>query len=482
MKLLRITSIGFFPKHMYFISILAPIFISFLLYKFTFNFFFFQDDFFHLRISKAENFNELLNFFKFRNDIIGYRPVTIQFYFSLLYGLFKLNPLVFRIFNFLIFIGAFFLIIETVYLISKKKIIGLITASLWILSSIHFMTLTWISASYQLIGTFFWLLTSQFFLKFVEKSKVIYYLLSLGAFFLTIFSFEFSVTWPVIFFTYFFLVLRNEFIKSIKIFSPFIVVTIFYLILRYLFKEVPQIEDYRFQININSFKAFFWYFLWALNVPEEFKYQIINNLVLLNKKFLSDFWLLTIKSYIGVVLIIVLGIIVPIIKSIRSKLELNLRLIIFTIIWFIIGIAPVLVIPKHTFLMYLTLPSIGIYLLIAYLVVKLRNIKLIFALFVVWIFTSITTLTFYKNHSYMNEAQKFSKQFYYQIKNKFPSVQPSSIIFYPLTNKTHIQALSNQNAIKVIYNDLSIEIYFNEDDLKKRLIQDKKNYKVFKYQ
>jgi len=217
-------------------------------------------------------------------------------------------------------------------------------------------------------------------------------------------------------------------------------------------------------------------------VPEEFKYQVINNLVLLNKKFLSDFWLLTIKSYIGVVLIIVLGIMVPIIKSISQKSELNLRLIIFTIIWFIIGIAPVLVIPKHTFLMYLTLPSIGIYLLIAYLVVKLRNIKLIFALFVVWIFTSITTLTFYKNNSYMNEAQKFSKQFYSQIKNKFPSVQPSSIIFYPLTNKAHIQALSNQNAIKVIYNDLSVEIYFNEEDLEKRLIQDKKNYKVFRYQ
>ncbi len=139
----------------YFILLISPIFLVILLYHFSLNYFFFQDDFFHINISKASNLADFINFFKFRNDIVGYRPISIQSYFFLLHFLFGLKAIYFRVFNFLIFVACYLLINKIATIFSGEKSVGIVSATLWALSSFHFMTLAWISASYQLIGTLF---------------------------------------------------------------------------------------------------------------------------------------------------------------------------------------------------------------------------------------------------------------------------------------------------------------------------------------
>src|SRR3989344_9493147 len=266
--------------------LIIPPLISFFLFQSSLNYYFFQDDFFNLRISKAENFINLINFFKFNNDIVGYRPITLQTYFFSLSSLFGLNPFAFRIINYIFFIASFFLIIEVSKKIFRNKLISIISASLWILSSIHFTAITWISAAWTIIGTFFWLLTSLLFLKFLEKKGIIFYSLSLIVFLITIGSFEFSVTWPVIFGFYYFLVLGNSLMKSLKILAPFILVSFIYIILRLFFIKIPQITEYQLSFNQELIKALLWYFLWTFNIPEEFKKQVVNNLIVFNSKFL----------------------------------------------------------------------------------------------------------------------------------------------------------------------------------------------------
>src|SRR3989338_2917310 len=93
------------------ILILIIFFISFALYHSSLNYYFFQDDFFEINISKAQNLGQYLEFFKFRDDIIAYRPISLQNYFFLSLKIFRIGSWRFRVFTFcLLFSSGIFLI------------------------------------------------------------------------------------------------------------------------------------------------------------------------------------------------------------------------------------------------------------------------------------------------------------------------------------------------------------------------------------
>ena len=455
---------------------LIAILSSLAFYKSSIDYFFISDDFFEINISKAENFRQYLNFFKFRSDIIAYRPISLQNYFFLSNKFFGLNPIGFRLVTFTFFFASAFLITKVVTIITKNFRVSLFTASLWLLSSIHFMALTWIAAAYNIIGTFFWLLTSYLFLIFVTHKKQLFYVLSLISFMITIGSFEFSITWPVILGFYYFYLLKNSIIKSLKIFSPFILSSIIYLILRIFLIKVPQITEYHITFNLDSAKALFWYILWSLNIPEEFKKQIIDNILIFNSRFLKDYFTLVISSFTSALLILILSAVIPIFKIIKVKISVNYRLLTFALFWFLVGIFPVLLLPNHTFSMYLTLSSIGIYLLLSYLLTR-SKINAIFPLLILilWMFSSATTVRFYKVNSWMIEAQRFSKEFSFQAKKQFPILPSNSIVLYELSDQRHRQALLGSHAIQTIYNDPTLTIYYNKKELIRDLSRINKN-------
>lgn len=449
---------------LHFAIVIAVLLFAFFLYYKSLNFFFFQDDFFEILISKADSMGDFLSFFKFRDDIIAYRPISLQTYFFSASSLFGLNPLGFRVITMFFLSISYLAIFKIFFKITKNKPVAILTSTLWILSSIHFMAVTWIAAAYNIIGTFFWLLTALMFLKFEESAEKKFYILSLLTFILTICSFEFSVTWPAIFGFYYFYIKKKPLINSFKIFSPFIIIAIIYLILRWFFIRVPQISEYEMTFNINSLKALLWYFLWTFNIPEEFKKQIIDNLLIFNPKFLEDYWFLVLISFVSSLYIIFLSSL-ALIKAVRNHIAINFNLIIFALFWFVAAISPVLLLPNHTFSMYLTLASIGIYFLIAYFLALKPNVYLISTVFIIWLFSSYTTLSFYKNNSWMVEAQQFARNFAFGIKKTYPILPSSSQIYFYHPDKRHIQALSENNAIKVIYNDLSLSIYYRKEDL-----------------
>lgn len=439
--------------------------ISLFFYYFSFNHYFFQDDFFHLNISRIHSLTDFTGFFKLRTDIIGYRPVSIQLYFFLSSLFFKQDPAGFRVISFSLLFSSFFLIIVIFKKITRKLSIGFMTATLWVTSSVHFMTVTWISAAYNIIGTFFWLLTSLTFLNFTLTQKKTDYVLTLIFFLATIGSFEFAVTWPIIFGFYYLFVLKNTLRQSLKVFSPILVILAFYLIGKIFFMKIPQLIEYKITFNIDSIKALFWYFLWTFNIPEEFKKQIIGNLLIFNPKFLSEYKFLVIKSFLGLFTVILLGVIYPLISKSRKIISQDIRIFLFGVIWFTVGIFPVLLLPNHTFLMYLTLSSIGLYFLIAYLILNFSNKKLLLPIFAIWLFTSYTTLSFYKINSWMLESQKFARNFSHEIISVLPSLPDNSVVLYELSDHRYLQSLLGQNAIRSIYANDSISIYYNKEDL-----------------
>src|SRR3990167_483634 len=136
------------------ILILIIFFISFALYHSSLNYYFFQDDFFEINISKAQNLGQYLEFFKFRDDIIAYRPISLQNYFFLSLKIFGFDPSGFRVLTFALLFSSAILLIVLVKKITGNIWIGFLSAFFWLTSSIHFMAITWIAAAYNITGTF----------------------------------------------------------------------------------------------------------------------------------------------------------------------------------------------------------------------------------------------------------------------------------------------------------------------------------------
>lgn len=448
--------------------------LALYLYMPSLDFYFFQDDFFEINISKAHSLREYLEFFRPRSDIIAYRPISLQNYFFISSNLFGASPIGFRLITFVLFFLSSFLIVKVIGKITKSVQVGFLTAIFWLLSSIHFMAISWIAAAYNIIGTFFWLLTSFIFIKFIESGKHWLYLLSIVSFFLTIGSYEFSVTWPAILGFYYLFVLKKPLTRGVKIFLPFILIALVYLAARLLFIKVPQIPEYVVTFNLDSLKAFFWYILWSFNIPEEFKKQIVDNLLSFNPIFLAEFWILVTITFIGMLWILVLGVALPIYQIIKKRIIVSSRFLAFGILWFTVAIFPVLFLPYHTFTMYLTLASIGIYLMIAYLVYASQKPWLAPVVFLIWIMTSITTLNFYKVNFWMIEAQKFAKEFAQNVKTQFPTLPKGSVVVYDVPYGWQKQALLDQNAIHAIYDDPTLTIYYNKQSMLSRLSSDNK--------
>lgn len=327
------------------------------------------------------------------------------------------------------------------------------------------MPITWISAGYIIIGTFFWLLTSYFFLKFVSKGNKSYYTLSVLSFLLTLASNEFSITWPAVFGFYYFIVLRNPSRTTLKVFAPFLFFTTLYVLAKLTFMKVPGIPEYKLAVNIDSVKALFWYFLWSFNIPEEFKKQIVDSLLIFNPKFFSEYKALIAKSFFGVMAVISFGIVYPLLCAGAKRILANSRILLFSFVWFLIGISPVLLLPNHTFSMYLSISSLGLYFLIAYLMVNFSSKKLIPVIFLIWISSSFVTLSFYKINYWMIESQRFARQFALDMKSQLPSLHQNAVVLYHLSDHRHLQALLNDNAIRAIYNDDSLSIYYNKESL-----------------
>lgn len=450
------------------------------LYLSSIGFFFFQDDFFEINISKATDLKSYFEFFVFRDDIIAYRPVSLQNYFFLSNYIFDLNPVGFRLISLTTLFLSSFLIVKVIGKITKSSTTGLLSAFFWLTSSIHFMAITWIAAAYNIIGTFFFLLTSWFFLKFIERDNRKYYLLTLISFLLTIGSFEFSITWPLIFFLYL-IINKQPLIRSVKILTPFFIIPVAYLLARFLLIKIPQIFEYQLGLNIESLKAFFWYILWSFNIPEEFKKQVTHDLFFFNQDFLWQFWPLISRSFILILWIITLTFLLPMYEILKKNIIINPKIIAFFALWFFFAITPVLFLPNHTFIMYLTLSSIGIYSLVAYLLTSLKSQTLVIISCAIWLTSSVSTINFYKENFWMVEAQRVAFGVTSEIKTKFPTLPKNSAVLYHQPYVWQIQALSNMESIKAIYDDQSLLIYYNKDCLLKDYKTGKIHGPVFIY-
>ena len=141
------------------------------------------------------------------------------------------------------------------------------------------------------------------------------------------------------------------------------------------------------------------------------------------------------------------------------------KLLAFLLSWFLIAISPVLIIPNHTFTMYLTLSSIGLYAFISYVICNSNRRFFMLTIFFLWIFASISSLSFYKENFWMIKAQETAHKFQFNVKSHFPFLPQESVVLYPLESNAQEQSLQQSHAIQAIFDDPSLTIYYNKESL-----------------
>ena len=288
--------------------------ITALVYFHSFTSPFFQDDFLLLQLSKGSNFfMPIANF--------PYRPIAIGgfYYFGRL--LFESNVIGFHLLEFFFFAFTLFAIYFLANKLFKDKKKSLLAVFFYALNISLFANFYWVATSYFSLGMVFFLMAVICYLE--NKNFFLYFFAVL-----TILTNELAFVLPGIFF------ILNWYFKSWP--KKFWIFTVFDLVLivgRTMVAGLPTVSDYALKFNFSVISNFRWYALRALNLPEG-----------VNRTTDLFIW----ASFAIFILAIIL----------RIK-NVNIKVLVLGISWFIVGALPFYFLPGHMSSYYLTFALVG---------------------------------------------------------------------------------------------------------------------------
>lgn len=447
------------------IFIFLSLLVSFLIYKSSLEGYFFQDDWFTLRISKAVNLQDFLGFFVPRNDVIYYRPLGMQLPFFILQSLFGVNALPFHILIFSTHAINILLVYLLIYLIKKDKLVAALSAFLYGVSAVHYIPMFWPATYAFLSGPLF------FFLSFILFIKYRYFL-SFSFFILGLLTNEMIIVLPAVLFLYSFYLKKLR----IKRLLPFFLAAVLIFVVRFLIFTPPVKGSYQLGLGkeiLINLKA---YLLWSFNWPEEIKAQF-TSFFKVNQQFIKDFgdyfW-----KYMAVTLInITLMFIIPGVIIILKKKRNILPVLFLGLAWFVVALTPVLFFSQHSYSYYLPISLVGMLLavisLFKYMLEEIyaKNsvlaIILVFLLLGSWTYSSAMTVEFNSKIHWAKSRAKLSKSLIDEIKkNDRKQFGNEVIVNYTSENK---YALNDQDALKIIYNDDKLITVYENDPLNQKL-------------
>ncbi len=439
--------------------------LSFLLYKDSFSSYFFQDDWFSFKISKAQSLTNIVHFFIPRTDVIYYKPLGMQLPFFLLSSLFGINPLPFHILAFIthiINIIGLFLLIQ---ILIKRDDIALLTSFLYATAPIHFTQFYWPAAYSFIAGPATFIYSFYLFLFFLNSQKRRFYVLSFGLFSLGLFTNEMVIVVPIILSLYLIIMDQKKYLKFTYI---YFFVAFLLIITRLTLFSPPTSGSYQLSFGKHILLNLQAYILWSLGLPEEIKAQFIS-FGKLNPQFIADFHPFILVFVMTFFINILFFIVFPIFIHNRKTQPLLLKDSLFSLAWFLCGLLPVIAFPKHTFTYFLAIPAIGLYYLFSfYLTLFLDRIyqtKHIIALAILiiisinWLVVSYATIRFNQLVYWAPRRAKIAKNLVDQVKVKYPYF-PNGKVIYVYDNSENRLALNDQDAFQVIYhNNLIKTIY-----------------------
>lgn len=360
-------------------SLFATILLFFFFFSGVFSKFYFNDDFYFLKISRGFEF---LNFLSPIRTTF-YRPLPTEFFYFFLQRL-PFPMITGHIFVFLVFLLGVYFLYKTILLITKNKEISFFSSILYLFHFSHVYQLYWF-ATFQEVAQFTLLICSLYYI--LNKKFII----SLGLFILALFSKEQALLFPFIAFFFYYV--------KYKKFHPLFII---YILLDFVFiaihvfvnSRMPILPEYVIHLSpkllINNV---LWYSLWSMGFPAMMS-DYMRSIFSLP---FGDFWNYFSSPSFKIYFFVMLGYLLLFISSVvylffqmKKERKLILTYIGTNTILFIFFLLPVLPI-IHKWMVRLTIPLIFVSLiegLIFSVLWKKKTMRIVviisFCLYLIW--------------------------------------------------------------------------------------------------
>ncbi|UCC94798.1 MAG: tetratricopeptide repeat protein [Candidatus Omnitrophota bacterium] len=280
-----------------------------------------------------------------------YRPLQIITY-AFDYSFWRLNVIGYHLTNILLHIGAALLIYWLISLLFGDRILAFLTSIFFVIHPIHTEAVAYISGRADCLVAVFILLCCVFYIKYLEKSNIVFYLCMICCYMLALLSRENSLILPVILALY-----HYTFKKKIKLesFMSVVGLTFIFILLRLTalkFLLPPASSSTTVIQRVPGFFVALTNYLKLLFVPFSLHMEYENTLFAFTAP----------KAIVGIFLCLLLLIY-------AFKMRNKNRLIFFSISWFFVMLLPQsnLFYPLTAYMAehWLYLASIGFFLILA---------------------------------------------------------------------------------------------------------------------
>ena len=437
-----------------------------------FSTYFHQDDFLHLEQSQTPR--QLIGAFNLfsKGEFPFYRPIPTQLDFCLGQRIFSLNPFGYHVINFIVFFINIILVYILVSKIVKNKTVGSIASLFFAINSTHFPPLYSPAYVHELLYVFFGLLVVTFYLSYLSSNKLYYYFYSLICFVLALMTKETAVILPgILFLCNILLTQKNSLKELIKRLLPFAAILFIYLFGHVFYYGLAQNTSYQVIIGKQNLNILFWYFLWALSVPNILIDFIGPGLKINPVFFAIGNW----RSYLFITLIpILLSILFfLILRTFQLNNKLLRKYIILGIGWFVIGLIPLIIFPLHKLATEQAFSLVGLSLILGVSVYfnlpRHKYFALLFSiLFLIMATNSIILAR--KTHWIVRSANQAKNTIDY-IQTRVPFLKDSDIIYFKNgevklptygSSKQIYYALGNGVGLKIIFAKPNLRLYFED--------------------
>lgn len=442
--------------------------------------FFTNDDFFFLKVSKANNILEFFNFFSLVKGPEGfgmYRPLTTQVFYFLTTRFFNLSAFPLHIISFVFFFGIIYLVYKLIKELIGNEKIALLSAFLYAVSATHFGQLYYLAAFQELGMTFFALLSCLFF---IRKKNVLAFLF----FVLSLLSKETAIVIPGLFFIIY--IFRKgmggktiSFKRLMLSFIPYIVTIGFYMYVRFVSYGFATGDSYVWDFSIRKLiNTTGWYLLWSFNIPESLVDFVGSGLKINPNLFV--FWGEQIRPILILFIVQAVLFVYVLMKLILSRerekkdQKENGLVSLFCLVWFLISLLPVIFLPLHKFTFYLTLPLIGVVFRVSYLLDQTKINKFVIGIFLVlWTTTSVLTLRFTYDTNWISQSSLISQRVFKFLEENRNEYQGKKIFFVDTKDDETLPwsptgvvrtVLSDKNFFYVFYPDGANDVYYRKGE------------------
>ena len=446
---------------MFFVLLFA--FTTFL-FKNAFSTYFLNDDFFFLKISRINSFNEFLNFFSPFKDFF-YRPLTSEVFYFIIHllkeNIFLSHSVVFIVY----FVGLYYLH-KIVFLLSKNKLLSYLTTGFYAINFIHVFQL-YFFGTFQEVAVFTFLAISFYYFLTEKNIK------SLLFFLLALFSKETAILFLP--FLIVFSLMRKQYLNK-KLVYYFVIGLVFTFIYKSGLSNTTSLDNYRIQNNPRLLaNNFMWYFLWGMGVPNFTSLYFTS----VFEPPIVEFWKMLknfpeIKTYyfllVGYYSLFLISLIYFFIKHI-NKLKQFIYFIIYLFTYFFIFLGPIILLP-HRWMVRLTVPSVFIVLGQAYLIsIFIKKGKLFrfvgLILIAFYIIINLLGISIHESSSLYFLESKFTTSAKKYFEKNRTKILKNKIIYFqdPPINKANPWGGSKK--LKVTLGDQSfVDLYFPDSGIK----------------